>query len=183
MVPLFLCLSTQSLHPSFREPLHSTHTHFLAQRHTLKGGWAKPRTRSSHVHSHLAPNFLSICEKVFLFPAVPSGLSSHKDLVYSVTCIIYLRGRERREVHKAPSLSLPHLPSFLSGFSTSEHRPPLCFDVFERGTAQVWRRGRADLTFLPGFGCGRYFPRCFSFFFFLNGKWSCDEKWDVGRQA
>lgn len=133
MVPLFVCLSTQPLYPVLREPVTPLHTHTLSgthKTHTKEEGLNLGR-QSSHVHCPVfqssSPVPVVLFLSTFQFSAVPSALSSHKDLVYSATCI-YLReesrgGRYGKHLGPACCTFLP------SGFSTSEHRPPLCFDV------------------------------------------------------
>lgn len=130
--PLCLSLYSASL-PSFERACHPLHTHTLSgthKTHTKEEGLNLGR-ESSHVHCPVfqssSPVPVVLYLSTFQFSAVPSALSSHKDLVYSATCI-YLReesrgGRYGKHLGPACCTFLP------SGFSTSEHRPPLCFDV------------------------------------------------------
>ncbi len=196
--PLSLSPSLYSVSPPRSERARHppyTHTHTHTHTHTFWRTYTQKRmgyTTDEKVHiSSLSVVLCSLSfklslnfPKVFLFSAVPCALSSHKDLVHSVTCI-YLRGREQwREVQKAPWPSLPHLPS-LGIFHIRAQTSAL----FWRSLKSLRSRGDKGASYLsvPGSGCLEWhiFPTLLFFFvcFFLNGKWSRDVKWDVGTQA
>lgn len=141
---------SQSLHPVLRKPVIPPPSHT----NTLSGtqrGRSNPETRK-------------FTSTVCVFSAASFAFSSHKNLAHSLPAFTYGWDRQR-EVQKAPwpSQAAPFL--LPSGFSTSEHRPPLCVDV-------LWNH--SGLTVIKGWSVSLYLPldvwsvRCFPCDFFFS---------------
>lgn len=151
MSALIFCLCLSISPPCFeREPVIPPPSHT----NTLSGtqrGRSNPETRK-------------FTSTVCVFSAASFAFSSHKNLAHSLPAFTYGWDRQR-EVQKAPwpSQAAPFL--LPSGFSTSEHRPPLCVDV-------LWNH--SGLTVIKGWSVSLYLPldvwsvRCFPCDFFFS---------------
>lgn len=130
----FVSVSLLSLSTPFCESPLAPCAHTLTGTHTLKRGRAKAQTRKlSTVHSsrHLllpvCSNFSLSFPKVSCFPLFPLPSPLTKTWFIRLHAFTYrmraVGGRYREHLGPAYRTFLP------PGFSTSEHRPSLCFDV------------------------------------------------------
>lgn len=173
-----LCLSTQSLHPVLREPITPLHTqtctHTLWHTYTQKKDGLQHRKESCpFFQSSSAPccsNFLS---------TFPQTLPVFCSASLTKTCFIqspaFTYGKRAAEGGTESTLAQPAAPSLPLGFSTSEHRPLLCFDVWLKSLRSGGDKGVIYLH-VPGFGClWHIFPTLLFPFFFVP-EWKMESR-------
>lgn len=158
---LSLNLSTQFWKRACHPPsLPHTQTHSLAHIRTQRGR-SNPETRK-------------FTSTVCVFSAASFAFSSHKDLAHSLPAFTY--GMRPAEGGTESTLAQPgHTFLLPSGFSTSEHRPPLCVDVLWNHSGLTVIKGWSVSLFLPldvwsvrCFPCDFFFP---PFFCELGSTW------------